>query len=210
MSDSNAAKVLELPIVDVRVKKSQPKKVGDFKLIDIPDDLPAKRYRFKPPNYPHHYYITITHMEREIDGVSRLMPAEIFLNSKNQDGHDLLQALMVTISTTFRHECSRIDGNPTFLIHQLRSIPNPNGPYFYKGKLYSSIVAHIADIMNQDFISIGLIEDQAESEELMQKREEAEEKGLLNTAKQCGNCGAMAVVRLDCEICLECGTSNCG
>jgi uncharacterized protein YutE (UPF0331/DUF86 family) len=77
-----------------------------------------------------------------------------------------------------------------------------------------SLVAEIAEVIQQHLISIGLMEGQLQTGELVAKRKEAEEKlgkeGIANAAL-CDKCSAMAVVRLDnCNCCLECGDSKCG
>lgn len=215
MSDPNSdVTEISSPIVDVRTETKQTETLtvnpAPFCLMPRPEELDGTTYACSPPQLSNSYYLTINNIEIG----ERLMPFEIFVESKNVEGLDLLKGLMLMTSATLRHECSRLDGNPTFILKQLRSVNSHKGAYFVPGgKMYNSVLAQFADLIEKHFVKIGLMKAQVIDEELVKKRKVAEDRGLLPNARQCTSpeCGAIAVVKLDnCDTCMTCGASKCG
>lgn len=180
-------------------------------LLERDDVLVGSTYKIKTPHSEHAMYITINDVvvnKGQADEHHR--PFEIFINSKNMEHFMWIVALTRVVSAIFRK-----GGDVTFLVEELKAVFDPRGGYYKKGGRYMpSIVAEIAEVIQQHLVSIGMMHGQLQTAELQAKRAEAEEKlGAEGIAKgnQCDKCGAMAVVRLDnCNCCLECGDSKCG
>jgi hypothetical protein len=164
--------------------------------------LPGKTYKIKSPSSDSALYVTIN----DHDG----RPFEIFVNSKDTRHFQWVTVLTRVMSAVFRNggECS-------FLIEELRSIFDPNGGYFKKGKFMPSLVAEIGDVLETHLTGLGLyVKDDSLSvaakamidEKLSSKVVEEKRSGDL-----CDKCGEYSVVMLDgCYTCVSCGASKCG
>jgi len=207
---------IEKKITAYEVAKPQEDKKEDnvtsiAPLLERDEVLEGNTYKIKTPDSEHAMYITINDVViNKGQANEHRQPFEVFINSKNMEHFMWIVALTRVISAIFRK-----GGDVTFLVEELKAVFDPRGGYFKKGGKYMpSLVAEIAEVIQQHLISIGLMEGQLQTGELVAKRKEAEEKlgkeGIANAA-QCDKCNAMAVVRLDnCNCCLECGDSKCG
>jgi len=207
---------IEKKITAYEVAKPQEDKKEDnivsiAPLLERDEVLEGNTYKIKTPDSEHAMYITINDVViNKGQANEHRQPFEVFVNSKNMEHFMWIVALTRVISAIFRK-----GGDVTFLVEELKAVFDPRGGYFKKGGKYMpSLVAEIAEVIQQHFISIGLMEGQLQTGELVAKRKEAEEKlgkeGIANAAL-CDKCSAMAVVRLDnCNCCLECGDSKCG
>ncbi len=180
-------------------------------LLERDDILVGQTYKIKTPHSEHAMYITINDViVNHGEESEHRRPFEIFINTKNMEHFMWIVTLTRIISAIFRK-----GGDITFLVEELKAVFDPRGGYYKKGGKYMpSIVAEIGEVIQKHLVSIGMMEGQLQTEELIAKRAEAEEKlgkeGVANGA-QCDKCSAMAVVRLDnCNCCLECGDSKCG
>jgi len=180
-------------------------------LLERDDVLVGNTYKIKTPHSEHAMYITINDvMVNQGQESEHRRPFEVFINTKNMEHFMWIVTLTRIISAIFRK-----GGDITFLVEELKAVFDPRGGYYKKGGKYMpSIVAEIGEVIQKHLVSIGMMEGQLQTEELIAKRIEAEEKlgaeGIANGA-QCDKCSAMAVVRLDnCNCCLECGDSKCG
>ncbi len=180
-------------------------------LLERDEVLVGQTYKIKTPHSEHAMYITINDVIVNQGEVSEhRRPFEVFINTKNMEHFMWIVTLTRIISAIFRK-----GGDITFLVEELKAVFDPRGGYYKKGGKYMpSIVAEIGEVIQKHLVSIGMMEGQLQTEELIAKRKEAEEKlgkeGVANGA-QCDKCSAMAVVRLDnCNCCLECGDSKCG
>ncbi|MDQ7004952.1 MAG: TSCPD domain-containing protein [Ghiorsea sp.] len=180
-------------------------------LLERDDVLVGSTYKIKTPHSEHAMYITINDVVlNQGEASEHQRPFEIFINTKNMEHFMWIVTLTRIISAIFRK-----GGDITFLVEELKAVFDPRGGYYKKGGKYMpSIVAEIGEVIQKHLVSIGMMEGQLQTEELVAKRIEAEEKlgkeGVAN-ASQCDKCSAMAVVRLDnCNCCLECGDSKCG
>jgi len=202
------------------VNKDEPvKEESVIKLIDRPEQLTGTTYKLKTPMSDHSLYITIN--DRVVDG--QRFPFEIFLNSKSVDHFQWTTALTRVMSAVFRQ-----GGNINFLIEELRSVFDPKGGYFKKGKYSPSLVSEIGDILEQHLIAIGLYQKDtslAESAQAMMKEKwekqekyeqswivpESTDDGYPKDAVLCEKCNTRAMMVLDgCLTCLSCGGSKCG
>ena len=180
-------------------------------LLERDEVLVGQTYKIKTPHSEHAMYITINDVVvNQGEESEHRRPFEIFINTKNMEHFMWIVTLTRVISAIFRK-----GGDITFLVEELKAVFNPRGGYYKKGGKYMpSIVAEIGEVIQQHLVSIGMMEGQLPTEELIAKRKEAEEKlgkDAIAKGNQCDKCGAMAVVRLDnCNCCLECGDSKCG
>ena len=169
--------------------------------------LEGKTYKVKTPLSEHAIYVTINDI---VDESGKRQPFEIFINSKNMEHFQWIVALTRVISAIFRK-----GGDVSFLVEELKSVFDPRGGYYKKGGRYMpSLVAEIGEVIEQHLVEIGMMDGRLATPELEAKRQKAREvlgEDGLKSARQCGACGATAVVRLDnCNVCLECGDSKCG
>ena len=112
----------------------------------------------------------------------------------------------------------------TFMVEELRSVFDPRGGYWNKGKLMPSLVAEIGDVIEEHLIGIGMLrapeQEDATREYIEKKKEEYlettdaemdEESGFPANATMCAKCSVKATVIMDgCSTCLNCGESKCG
>ena len=180
-------------------------------LLERDEVLVGQTYKIKTPHSEHAMYITINDViVNQGEESEHRRPFEIFINTKNMEHFMWIVTLTRVISAIFRK-----GGDITFLVEELKAVFDPRGGYYKKGGKYMpSIVAEIGEVIQKHLVSIGMMEGQLQTEELLAKRKEAEEKlgaDALAKGQQCDKCGAMAVVRLDnCNCCLDCGDSKCG
>lgn len=166
-----------------------------YQLSKRPDVLSGHTYKVKSPHSDHALYITIN----DQDGV----PFEIFLNSKDAQHHQWMVALTRVISAVFRK-----GGEITFLIDELRSVFDPNGGHFRKGKYIPSLVAEIGEVLEEHLSTTGVyIKDDSLAIAAKAMIEEKQNKSLPNL---CQKCGEPALVKMDgCLTCTACGDSRC-
>lgn len=162
--------------------------------------LDGSTYKLKPPESNHAVYVTINHAV--MDGKPRLM--EIFVNSKNMEHFAWVVALTRVISAIFRHE-----SRPIFLVEELRSVFDPRGGYWVRGRYIPSLVAEIGDCLQQHMERLGIVEQNSPPPLVKSEKENAKghkPQGL------CDKCGAFAVIFSGgCDKCQECGFSKrCG
>jgi len=149
-------------------------------------------------------------------------PFEIFINSKSMDHFQWVVAMTRVISAVFRK-----GGDVTFLIEELRSVLDPRGGYFMKGRYTPSLVAELGDVIECHLKMIGLIKteemDDHQKKYLAEKRAQIESRdAAVGTAQDdagsfpadaqlCAKCSTKAVIKMDgCMTCLNCGDSKCG
>lgn len=187
-----------------------------------PEKLEGVTYKLKTPTTTNALYITINHYRiNEGTDEERLVPFEIFLNSKSMEHYQWIVALTRVISAVFRK-----GGDVSFLVEELRSVFDPNGGYFKKGgEWVPSLIAEIGGVIETHLIDIGHIKKEAMPEHvrkiLDEKRAKAEGKTVAPeepesaasfpaNATVCGKC-SMKAVTMDggCATCLNCGDSKC-
>lgn len=190
-------KIISQYVAKEEAQQSDPAGVAHQDRLPI---LSGKTYKIpKSPLSESAIYVTLNDYEGR--------PFEIFINSKDTKHYQWVIALTRVISAVFRK-----GGDCTFLIEELKSIYDPNGGYFKKGKYIPSLVAEIGDVLEQYFIDLGLYakdESLAEAAKVMVK-EKMEKKADKKGAK-CDKCGDFSVVLMDnCLTCVSCGHSKCG
>lgn len=203
--------------------ETESKVVRMHEKLERPDTLRGNTYKIKTPLTDHALYVTINDvLLNEGTDHEKWRPFEIFINSKSMDHFQWVVALTRVISAVFRK-----GGDVTFLVEELRSVFDPRGGYFKKGKYTPSLVADIGDVIECHLKSIGMIKgeemDDHRKEMLAEKRaqyESATEKGdsaaetpsdFPAEAQLCNKCMNKAVIKMDgCMTCLNCGDSKCG
>lgn len=189
-----------------------------------PDVLVGSTYKVRTPEHvsEHALYITINDVilnegtEHEIR-----RPFEVFINSKSMDHFQWIVALTRIMSAVFRK-----GGDITFLVEELRSVFDPRGGYWNKGKFVPSLIAEIGDVIERHLISIGMLESpeldenqkalidakRAEFELTSESDEEnSKDNSFPEGATLCKKCNNKALILMDgCMTCLNCGDSKCG
>ncbi len=190
--------------------------------VERPEMLVGSTYKIKPPEHvsEHALYITINDIVlNEGTEYELRRPFEIFVNSKNMDHFQWIVALTRIISAVFRK-----GGDVTFLVEELRSVFDPRGGYWNKGRYVPSLIAEIGDVIERHLIHIGMLQatelDERQKKFIDAKRAEFEltSPGTEDSTSEypenaalCKKCNAKAVVLLDgCMTCLSCGDSKCG
>ncbi len=194
--------------------------------LERPDKLIGSTYKLKTPAVSEHaMYITINDIVLNEGTEHELRrPFEVFINSKNLDHFQWIVALTRIMSAVFRK-----GGDVTFLVEELRSVFDPRGGYWNKGKYMPSIIAEIGDVIEQHLIEIGMIKTPEMDQHLQDlvNKKKAELSGDTTTepantsaesnggfpenATLCNKCSHKAAVIMDgCVTCLNCGDSKCG
>ncbi|MEE8387728.1 MAG: hypothetical protein V3R65_04060 [Acidiferrobacterales bacterium] len=190
--------------------------------LERPDTLRGNTYKIKTPLTDHALYVTINDvLLNEGTNHEKWRPFEIFINSKSMDHFQWVVALTRVISAVFRK-----GGDVTFLVEELRSVFDPRGGYFKKGKYIPSLVADIGDVIECHLKEIGMIKneemDDHRREILAEKRAEFESRtknidsedetpsDFPAESQLCSKCMNKAVIMMDgCMTCLNCGDSKC-
>ena len=189
--------------------------------IPRPEKLLGTTYKLKTPEHisEHSLFITINDVvlnEGTEHEVRR--PFEIFINSKSLEHFQWIVALTRIMSAVFRK-----GGDCTFLVEELRSVFDPRGGYWNKGKYVPSLIAEIGNVIEQHLREIGMLSEpevdehqqaflDAKKAELAGKTEDEQDSGgFPPTATLCSKCHSKAVIIKDgCQTCLNCGDSKCG
>lgn len=189
-----------------------------------PEKLLGRTYKLKTPEHvsEHSLFITINDLVLNEGTVHETrLPFEIFINSKSLEHYQWIVALTRIISAVFRK-----GGDCTFLVDELRSVFDPKGGYWNKGKYVPSLIAEIGNVIELHLMEIGMIKgpeiDVHQQAFIESKREEhasiknsAENEAITSnfpiSATLCYKCHHKSVVIKDgCQTCLNCGDSKCG
>ncbi|MGL4916984.1 MAG: NrdJb [Aeromonas allosaccharophila] len=188
-----------------------------------PERLMGTTYKLKTPEHvsEHSLFITINDIilnEGTVHETRR--PFEIFINSKSLEHYQWIVALTRIISAVFRK-----GGDVTFLVEELRSVFDPKGGYWNKGKYVPSLIAEIGNVIESHLTEIGMLkapgldehqqaflaEKQAELKATQEAEEQQANSGFPANAALCYKCHTKALVLKDgCMTCLNCGDSKCG
>ncbi|MDQ7059356.1 MAG: TSCPD domain-containing protein, partial [Ghiorsea sp.] len=187
-------------------EKQESKVASIAPLLERDEILVGQTYKIKTPHSEHAMYITINDViVNQGEESEHRRPFEVFINTKNMEHFMWIVTLTRIISAIFRK-----GGDITFLVEELKAVFDPRGGYYKKGGKYMpSIVAEIGEVIQKHLVSIGMMEGQLQTEELVAKRIEAEEKlgteGVAN-ASNAINAAQWQWFALDnCNCCLECG-----
>ncbi|MCF7790984.1 MAG: adenosylcobalamin-dependent ribonucleoside-diphosphate reductase [Victivallales bacterium] len=187
-------------ITGVLVKNKTKKKEEKVEVLARPNQLHGTTYKIKTPIAPDALYITINDVIED-DGTKR--PYELFINTKNLQHFSWVVAMTRLISAVFRTQ-----KNPSFLVDELKSIYDPNGGYFSKGKYIPSLAADIGRTIEEHLSSIGLISN---SRNVIVKEAHNSESINKKNRMFCPVCNERSLINQEnCLKCLSCGYSKCG
>ena len=179
--------------------------------VSRPERLHGNTYKIKTPDSEHALYVTINNITlNEGTADERIVPYEMFINSKNMEHFQWVLALTRVVSAVFRK-----GGDVTFLASELKAVFDPKGGYFRKSKYIPSIVAELGNILEDHFTAYGLIVKEVDPHV---EKFIAEKKAAIGATTEypdyatvCPKCGEKAVIRMDnCNVCLACSDSKCG
>lgn len=190
-----------------------------------PDILRGFTYRIKTPLFDSAMYITINNVVLNAGTpYEHERPFELFINSKEMSNFQWIVALTRIISAVFRK-----GGDVVFLVEELKSVFDPKGGYFNKGKYIPSLVAELGDVVERHLKMMGLIEDEHDphveayikekrqqvqqleaKSEIQEEDDQDSENQFPPNAIMCDKCHQKAAVLMDgCLTCLSCGASKC-
>src|SRR3989304_4597654 len=207
-------KITGYEVVKEEPKRAESNVVHMHEKLERPEVLVGSTYKIKTPLTEHALYVTINDIVlNEGTAHENRRPFEIFINSKSMDHFQWVVALTRVISAVFRK-----GGDVTFLVEELRSVFDPRGGYFKKGRYTPSIVAELGDVIECHLKMIGLIKceepDAHQQKYLAEKRAQhetrAQDKNLSqdehgsfpSDAQLCVKCSTKAVIKMDgCMTC---------
>ena len=195
---------IDKKIVGYQVKTNvpEPEKLAMHEKVKRPEVLFGSTYKIKTPQSEHALYITINDIN--LDGVR--YPFEIFVNSKNMENFQWVVAMTRVMSATFRK-----GGDLVFLVEEMKSVFDPKGGYFKRGRYIPSVVAEIGSILEAHLKAVGHIEVDGSTAQYLEEKKAQLGGEIPPNATICGKCGDKAVVVMDgCKTCLSCADSKCG
>ena len=151
--DEAASKEAENGGAEVKLDPALAAVVQMDEMVERPQKLVGSTYKLKTPEHvsTHAMYITINDIVLNEGTEHELRrPFEVFINSKNLEHYQWIVALTLIMSAVFRK-----GGDITFLVDELRSVFDPRGGYWNKGKYVPSIIAEIGDVIERHLIDIG-------------------------------------------------------
>jgi len=223
MSIKIDSKITAYEVVKNEPKTAESNVVHMHEKLERPEVLLGSTYKIKTPLTEHALYVTINDLVLN-PGTQheKRRPFEIFINSKSMDHFQWVVALTRVISAVFRK-----GGDVTFLVEELRSVFDPRGGYFKKGRYTPSIVAELGDVIESHLKMIGMLRDVEpdahQQKFLAEKRAQHDARtsdktasndehgGFPADARLCMKCSTKSVIKMDgCMTCLNCGDSKCG
>jgi len=183
-------------VKDDKKKKPEVQATG-YQIPVRPEELEGTTYKLKTSLTPDAFYVTINDLIQE-NGERR--PYELFINTKNLQHFSWIVAITRLISAVFRH-----DSKPTFLVDELKSIYDPNGGYFKKGKYMPSLAAEIGHVVEHHLEKIGIMTSANKIKSTAQIREMGDPNKMI-----CPQCNERELINQEnCLKCLSCAYSKC-
>ena len=168
----------------------------EYQIPKRPEELEGTTYKLKTSLSPDAFYVTINDLVE--NGERR--PYELFINTKNLQHFSWIVAITRLISAVFRH-----DPKPTFLVDELKSIYDPNGGYFKKGKYMPSLAAEIGYVVEQHLEKIGISAGKNPIKSNVVITEINDSNKMI-----CPQCNERELINQEnCLKCLSCSYSKC-
>jgi len=192
------------------VKDNQTHETREF-TTNRPDIVDAKVYKVKSSFVKNSVFVTLGYISEN----SRKRPFEIFINSK-----DLTRAPEYVVLTRLISAIFRRTDDPMFILEELRGIFDPSGGFFKEGKYMHSFYAEVADVIEQFFFDVGILE----KPEILPKQDNgviekktpilANDEGNYGNSqfKICPECSNRTLkMEAGCDVCVgsDCGYSKC-
>lgn len=195
--------------------------------MDRPKELSSTTYKFRVPSIDNAFYLTISNIEHN----GKVVPYEIFINTKNLKTQAMIITLTRMISFSFRKFL-----DPREVSKELSSIYDPEGGWYEDGKYVGSIPSAISHLVCKHLDKLDKVnadksdwkfhntvaEDIVKKEKLVEKELEevkrAKEESIhvdkydKNSMKSfCPSCNEKELImQSNCNVCLSCGYSKCG
>lgn len=169
-------------------------------VLDRPNELDGTTYKLKWQGQG--VYVNFTNY---VDH-GKVIPFEIFVNSKNPEHLAWVSALTRMVSAIFRR-----GGDVSFVVEELKSVFDPKGGQFIKGRYVPSLVALIGHTLEEHLNKIGYMDTIDSNPE--PEPETVPDTGDVSAGvpDQCPSChGYHMVKESGCLKCLDCGHSKCG
>lgn len=180
-----------------------------------PHALPASVYKIeKCPNSPDAaVYVTISNavLNPETEH-KQIIPAEIFINSKDVSHQQWITALTRTISAIFRK-----GGDVGFIVDELLGICDPGAGFLHRGVWHPSLVSQVGGVIKEHLEGLKnpvVWSHQRYADNHLDEKQESEDPDgntdYPPNATICPKCNHKAVILMDgCATCLNCGDSKC-
>jgi len=173
-----------------------------------PDVVNAKVYKLKSVFVKNSVFVTLSYISEG----NIIRPIEIFINSK-----DLTRAPEYVVLTRLISAIFRRASDAMFILEELQGIFDPNGGSFKDGKYYHSFYAEIADVIEQFFYDVGIVERPAVHPHTDNGLVEtstvlAQDEGNMGNVqfKVCPDCNNRTLkTENGCDSCMGCGYSKC-
>ena len=176
-----------------------------------PHVVDAKVYKVKSAFVNNSVFITLSYVETDLGR----RPIEIFINSKDLNRAPEYVVLTRLISAIFRRAT-----DPMFILEELHGIHDPNGGSYKEGKYYHSFYAEVAEVIENFFYDVNIIEKPDNKEEnIAIPKEDKEEQTVKIMAENhsyktafriCPTCNSKSLkTENGCDSCVSCGYSKC-
>lgn len=190
--------VIDQEITNIAIIENKNKQAIEKEIVKSitqrPNILNGTTYKLKSILTEHAMYITINNIE--ID--NKIYPFEIFINTKTLEHQQWIIALTRIISALFRYHVT-YGTDITFMVKELKSIFDPNGGYIKKNRRIPSLVAEIADIIENHLIHLGTIDSVS-----------TQDSNNGEKYHECPDCGNFSMTFSGgCSTCSVCGYSKC-
>lgn len=185
-------------VISVKDDKPKTQESTPVPLLDRPEAVVGRTYKLKFPGDSHALYLTVNDLE--VDGCPQ--PFEVFLNSKNMQHYSWAVALTRMISAIFRR-----GGDVSFVAEELRSVFDPKGGGWVKGRYQPSLLALIGQTLEDHMKATGYLPPSETVSEAPAPESEVEVVG----ADLCPECSSSNYKHEGgCTSCGDCGHSSCG
>lgn len=170
-------------------------------ILERPDVVDARVYRLRSAFVQHNVYVTLGWVTQN----GRKRPLEIFFNSKDLTRSPEYAVLTRLISVIFRKTA-----DPAFILEELRGIHDPNGGFFKDGRFVQSFYAEVADVIEQFFREVGILEDPVPRAEAAVIESKVQVNDPGTRYRICPECNDRGLKQENgCDSCVLCGYSKC-
>ena len=197
--------MIELNKPNFKIEKiendNQSKPLPKLELLTRPFVVDAKVYKLKSAFVKNSVFVTLSYMSEN----EKIRPIEIFINSKDLSRSHEYVILTRLISAVFRR-----GADVMFILEELQGILDPEGGRFKEGNYYHSLYAEIAEVIQNFFYDVGIL-DKPEENTLPNDGVFEKQNNMQNeNFKICPTCNSKTLkIENGCDICVQCGYSKC-